>query len=405
VRSGVIISSVVLAAASGARAQPVEQAPAPEDDLGEIEAAIAADTAEPAQPTGPAPAFSFNPDISVVTDIALAWFSEESNLQGGGHDPAANGFTLQGVELAIGKAVDPYFRFDAAFAFGAEGFELEEAYATTLDLPHNLQARAGQFLTRFGRINPTHLHAWDFVDQPFMLTRIFGSEGNRAPGFELSWLAPTDWYTEVFASATRASGEGSTRSFLGETDDPIDSPLELQTTIGLRQFYELSHDLSLATGASYAGGPNPSGDRTRTHVAGIDVYLKYRPITEASYTIVALQTEWSVRRRQLGDVRITDVTGYAYLWWRFAQRWATGARYEYGSPAKDGDGMTGLDDLDPDWTSGRHRVTAALTFAPTEFSRLRLQGSVDRPGWLDDPIYAGFLNLEVTAGAHGAHKF
>jgi hypothetical protein len=341
----------------------------------------------------------------VITDIAFAWFSEPENLQGGGHDPTANGFTLQGVELAIGKSVDPYFRFDAYFVFGAEGFELEEAYATTLDLPYSLQARAGQFLTRFGRINPTHLHAWDFVDQPFMLTRVFGSEGNRAPGAELSWLVPTSWYTELVASVTRASGEGSSRSFLAESEDPIDSPLELQATLGLRQFYELSHDLSLAAGVSYAGGPNPSGEHNRSHLVGLDVYLKYRPITFGSYTVVSLQSEWAYRRRDLGDVRLADVSGYGAVYWRFAQRWAAAARYEYGSPARDGDGMTGLDDLDPDWTEGRHRISTALTFSPTEFSRLRLQGSVDRPGWLEDPIYAGFLNLEVSAGAHGAHKF
>ena len=55
--------------------------------------------------------------------------------------------------------VDPYFRFDSNLVFSQFGVEIEEAYATTLDLPANLQVRAGQFLTRFGRINATHPHA------------------------------------------------------------------------------------------------------------------------------------------------------------------------------------------------------------------------------------------------------
>ena len=66
-------------------------------------------------------------------------------------------------------------------------------YAAPL-LPHSLQARAGQFLTRFGRLNPTHPHTWDLVDQPFALGRVFGSEGNRGAGVELSWLTPLSWY-------------------------------------------------------------------------------------------------------------------------------------------------------------------------------------------------------------------
>ena len=52
----------------------------------------------------------------------------------------------------------------------------------------------------------------------------------------------------------------------------------------------------------------------------------------------------------------------------------------------------------------RQRYTASLTFWPSEFSRLRLQSSVDRPGWRD-AIWAGFLTLEVAVGAHAAHAF
>ena len=37
--------------------------------------------------------------------------------------------------------------------------ELEEAIMTTRSLPKGLQLKAGQFLTEFGRINPTHPHA------------------------------------------------------------------------------------------------------------------------------------------------------------------------------------------------------------------------------------------------------
>ncbi len=64
-----------------------------------------------------------------------------------------------------------------------------------------------------------------------------------------------------------------------------------------------------------------------------------------------------------------------------------------------------VDYLDPEWVSERHRVAANLTFWPTEFSRIRLQGSVDVPTWQDTPIWAGFLALELVTGAHGAHTF
>ena len=412
--------SLTLLVSRVALAQPAQPAPIPSpspspspsadsEDLSDIENALAEDAAaaeksRPAPPPGGlgAAVQSMNPDISFIADFAAAWFSEDENLQTGEHDPHENGFNFQQLELALGKAVDPYFRLDGNIVFHPEGVEIEELYATTLSLPYNLQARVGQFLTRFGRQNPTHPHQWDFVDQPLMLGKVFGGEGNFALGGELSYLTPLPWYVELIGSVTDARGEGTNRSFFGDAADArVDSPLDFQDTVAAKQFFELSHDWSLLWGLSWATGPNPDG---RTHLFGTDVYLKYRPITTGSYTIVALQAEAIYRRRGLADGHLDDVTGYAQLFWRFAQRWAAAARYEYGSPAENQDGVR-VDPLDPDWTRNRHRAAADLTFWPSEFSRLRAQLSVDAPRWLPDPIVAGFLALEVSIGVHGAHKF
>ena len=379
------------------------------EELAELAAATGSDSAAvkplPEAPKGGGAGQSLNPDIAVITDVVLGWFNSDSPLQAGGHDPAENGFTLQQVELAIGKAVDPYFRMDANLVFGHEGVEVEEAFATTLALPHSLQLRAGQFLTRFGRLNSTHLHAWDFVDQPFALSRVFGGEGNRGVGAEVSWLTPLSWYVELVGSASEARGEGTTRSFLDEADIDEGSPLDFEYVLAAKQFFALSDNWSLAWGLSWATGPNPSGDSTRSDILGTDVFLKYRPITYGSHTVVSLQTEALYRRRQVPDDTLQDVNGYAQLFWRFAQRWGTAARYEYGTGAYDGGGTRVPDPLDPFWTGLRQRASAAITFWPTEFSRLRLQASADFLDWQDEPNLAAFLALEFNAGAHGAHAF
>ena len=348
---------------------------------------------------------SFVPDLSFIADFALAYFSEHENLQTGGHDPVKNGFNLQQLELSIGAAVDPYFRFDANIVFGQEGVEIEEAYATTLALPEHLQLRAGQLITRFGRINTIHPHAWDFVDQPFALGRVFGGEGNRGLGTELSWLSPLPWYVELVGSVTDASGEGTARSFYGADDLGVHSPFDLQYTAGLKQFFPLGDDWSLAWGLSGASGPNPLGRDNRSEVYGTDLYLKWRPISFQSEQFVALHTEWFYRRRKVPESMLQDMTGFASVVFRFAQRWAVAGRYEYGSVALDAGFNAASDYLDPEWVADRTRGTASTTFWPTEFSRIRLQGSVDMPGWEDDPIWATFLALEVVTGAHGAHKF
>lgn len=339
-----------------------------------------------------------NPNISLIMDGAVAAFSSDQPLQSGNHDPKATGFTLQQVEMALNSNIDVYMRFDSNIVFSQFGVEIEEAYATTLSLPYDLQARAGQFLTRFGRANTMHPHSWHFVDQPFFLGKVFGGENNHGLGFEGSWLAPLPWYTEVVASATEAHGGGTARSFFGNENLGMRSPTDALGMLGLRQFYLLHRDWSLAWGLSAMSGPNASGRTNRSDVYGGDAYLKWRPLTGASFQEVTLTTEALGRRRQLPGTVLADHGGYGALTWHFAQRWGTAVRWDYGSGVLN-------DPLDPDWTGDRNKYTANLTFWPTEFSRIRLQGSMDRPSWRPEPIYAGMLTLETVIGAHGAHHF
>jgi len=383
---------------------PPASATAPEPspaDMAEIQRALGADAAAPPAPSAPAPGarpgVSFNPDLSFIADFALAAFSS-SNLQQGGHDPTENGFNLQALEFAASADVDPYFKFNTNIVFHAEGVEIEEAYATTLSLPASLQLRAGQFLTRFGRINPTHPHTWDFVDQPLVIGKMLGPDGNRGLGVELSWLSPLPWYLELTLSETMAVGNCCARSFYGDNNQGVEGPQDLETMVALKQFFPLSDDWSLAPGVSMALGPNPSSPKAESIVLGGDIYLKYRPISRESSTIVSLQVEALTRRRDGANGVLKDSGLYAQLLWRFAQRWAAAARYDFVSGTAD-------DPVDPDWTSNRDRYSADVTFFPTEFSRIRLQGSRDNPAYHSKVIYAGFLALEVAVGAHGAHAF
>ncbi|MFY0568827.1 zinc-regulated TonB-dependent outer membrane receptor [Archangium lansingense] len=401
--------------------EPAPDAGLSAEELKEIEAALGQDAAADAHDhPAPTPPASSSPsgvtlsptnidfhglNLAFILDVAAAAFTSKEPLQTGGHDPTANGFNLQQLELSINTAVDPYFRFDGNIVFSQFGVEIEEAYATTTNLPANLQLRAGQFLTRFGRINPTHPHSWEFVDQPFAIGRVFGGEGNRGLGVEASWLTPLPWYVELLGSVTDASGEATARSFLGANTSGVTSPLDFQFTGMVKQFFPLSDDLSLLWGLSAANGPNPTGYHNRTDVFGTDVYLKFRPLTGASFTQVALQAELLYRRRQVPEDVLSDLSGYAQLSWRFDQRWATAARYELGTPARDQDGAVANDPLDNEWTDNRQRISANVTFWPTEFSRLRLQGATDLAGWRDRPDYSVFLALEVVMGAHGAHAF
>lgn len=341
---------------------------------------------------------SMNPDIALILDVAGAWFSQDKTLQLGGHDPSKTGFTLQQLELAAGASVDPFFRFDANLVFSQFGVEVEEAYATTLGLPWALQLRAGQFLTRFGRQNPTHPHSWSFVDQPLVLGKMFGSEGSRGLGAEVSWLSPLPWYAELVVSATSADGECCARSFYGADDLGTDTPADLLYTAALKQFFPLGDDWSLLWGLSTQLGPNPTGRGNRSEIYGTDLYLRWRPTNDPDRTSVSLQAEALLRRRQVpGDV-LTDAGYYAQVVWQLLRQWELGARAE---------GVSGVADdyLDPGWPGFAQRYSVEAAFYPSHFSRLRAQGAVSLPPDGGDPIWAAMLSLEVLVGAHGSHTY
>lgn len=372
-------------------------------ELRALEEALAEDAAATATPTvAAAPstptANQVALDVAFILDVVGAWFSDDDPMQGGGHDPRVTGFSLQQLELSVGASVDPFFRFDANLVFGLFGVELEEAYASTLALPGNLKVRAGQFLTRFGRLNNTHPHSWNFVDQPIVNSKFLGGEGSRGLGAELSWLTPLPWYVELVGATTMADGECCARSFYGGDNLGVHTPADLLYTARVAQFFPLSDTWSLLWGISAQFGPNATGHGNRTEIYGSDLYLRYRPPSATSRMALSLQLEGMFRTRQVPDDALQDFGGRGELVWEIGPRFETGVRHELVSGVAN-------DPLDPEWTSMRHRSTAQVTFRPSHFSRLRLQGSADIPSFRDAPIYAAMLALEVLVGAHGAHAY
>jgi hypothetical protein len=359
----------------------------------------------------------------------------EGGTQLGGHDPNQNGFTVQGIEANFAGAVDPYFRGNANVVYeidsrGESFLELEEAWLETVSLPANLQVRAGQFLTDFGRINTQHPHSWTFVDSPLASGRFLGPDGLRNPGARLSWLAPLPFYSELFLAVQNSQGETAYSFRNDNKGEPMfGRPLSQDTGNSLNGLllaprYAASFDLSdtqtLLAGVSAAFGPNGSGTDTDTQIYGADLFWKWKPARHhGGFPFVSWQTEAMLRRYQAGATAagsyapgasgvylpgetLTDWGLYSQIAWGFRKDWVAALRGDYVLP---------VDKAAYEWILGddpnrlpRWRFSPNLTWYLSEFSKLRLQYNYDDRQQLGID-HSVWLQFEFSLGAHAAHKF
>lgn len=412
-----------------------------------------------------------NPDISLDGLFAAGYFSEKDHLNFGGHDPNERGFTVQNIEMSLKSIVDPYFQGEAHIIFGLSGgesfIEAEEVFLTSLALPGNLQLRSGQFFTRFGRLNAMHPHVWDFADQPIINNRLFGGDGLRQVGTQLSYLLPLPIYTELMLSIQNPHGPTAVSFFntAGEDgveenghqhgnfapsiffDDPeaseqdhtdeeeghhqdeeepegseqgttylrrpligrdVDSLADFIYMTRLQSSIDATETLTMVWGGSALFGPNAAGEDTRTTIVGTDLYVKWRPLSSVKgWPFLAWQSELMWRNYQADDFIDADgeeIPAAEIQDWGVYSQLLWGFRQRWVAGVR-GEFADG-DDATVPLQDRRYRLAANLTFYPSEFSKWRLQYNYDvSESRDDDPIHAVFLQWEFLIGAHGAHQF
>ena len=352
-----------------------------------------------------------NPALSFILDGAFGYYGVHADdfaslgLPIAGDDPSDTneGFTVQEIEVAAQAALDPYFEGAIFLTIpNLKEIEVEEGYLVTTSLPANLQIKAGTFRSQVGRNNTQHLHIQNFTRRPLMTALLFGADGLRGPGAQASLLLPLPWFATLYGEAFSIDASDETSRLETFGGGARATPRNLTTTAVLEQFWEIGEATSLFLGANFATGRvhdcmgavscDPmAAAGPRSYLYGGDLYLKWKPPNQArTYTSLQWTTEWFTRT--IADNGPTEGAGYTEAVVQFARRFFAGGRFD----------LTGL-------PSGpnvprRYGYAASLTFAPSEFSRLRLYAQ-ELTGPQAKSSTVGFLQAEYSMGAHGAHPF
>lgn len=393
----------------------------------------------------------FNPQISVILDGV--YFNDSVDGEGqellseaaginhahghGGEDEHDHGsldpgFNLRETEFVFSATIDTYFDAWVTAVMDSDGgTELEEAWFQTRSLPAGLKIKGGKFYSGIGYANEQHPHQWDFVDQNLPYMALLGAHGLNDTGVQVTWLP--DWGLYTLFGVEALQGEQEVLGAVVDDDEEreatnlgeIDDGPRLYTAF-VKISPELGYDHALQLGASYAYAsqqqevhPDPvehalDGDMG---LWGLDVVYKFDSPRSYGAGDFKLQSEYfyetkdlTIRYHETDPTRVGDAREFAedgfYVQgvYGIAPRWQFGLRYDtvgVGINEKSGDGIA-TEDMD-----ASDRWTAALTWNPTEFSRLRLQfaqADVSTEEG-DEQFNTVYFQYIMSMGSHGAHKF
>ena len=375
----------------------------------------------------PAAANAFNPAISLILSASYASLSQDPEryrfngfLTGAEIGPGVKGFSLGESELTISATVDPWFFGSLSVALEADnGASVEEAFLQTTALPAGLGLKAGRFLSSIGYLNDKHAHTWDFVDQPLVYQAFL--EGQlKQDGLQLRALLPTDQYIELggsigaagpFPSGGSNGNQPGTATVFAHTGGDVG--VSHSWRAGLSYLWAKSNDRE-------SWDLDASGNRVTQQFSGdtrmliVDGVWKWAPNGNPQRTSLTLQGEY-MHRDESGNLS-SDSTGlaltdsysarqsgwYAQAVYKFHPEWRAGLRYD----------RLNVGNVDAASNSGSlyvpayspTRYTLMLDWAPSEYSRVRLQYANDRARYgLTDNQF--IVQYQLSLGAHGAHGF
>jgi hypothetical protein len=274
------------------------------------------------------------------------------------------------------------------------------------------------------------------VDQNLAYDLVLGGSINEA-GVQLTWLPSLPFYTQLGVEALQGENERFSAPLGGEASPFFDEKAGPRLFTGwLKVSPNLGYSSALQIGASYAfsrrhqelvahehhEGAGHEGEEGHVdeafqgdgQVLGLDFVWRYDSPRQFGAGDFSLQAEYLRRVKDLslvgagdeaagGETRKATQDGfYAQAVYGLASRVTLGLRYDVA-------GMTNRIEGSEETESfgDSRRLSANLTFNPTEFSRFRLQytrGDISVGGAREkyDQVYVQF---QMSLGAHGAHKF
>lgn len=358
------------------------------------------------QSSGSSAANTFNPALGAVLGstyarVDRAWEQVPGFQNAGEIGTGGSGFRLGEAEINLKANVDSNFFGNLTVGIHEDDGEaevgVEEAWLQSTGLPAGLSMTGGRFFSAVGYLNGFHFHADDFVDRPLPYQAFLGGR-YTVDGIQARWVTPATFLFEVGAETNWGGGFPATAN---ERSSP--GAWSLFTKSG----GDVGEGHSWQAGLSHTRADAIDRDGAFTGMSDLtiaDFVWKWAPATSANARSLKVQGEF-FRRSEDGSFDGLSYKGDQSGWYlqgvyQFAPLWRVGVRHDTVD-SDNGLQFAGTDLEDPSHRPKRSSVM--LDWSPSEFSRLRMQYSLDEV--LADSDGQWYLQYIMSIGAHGAHQY
>lgn len=297
-----------------------------------------------------------NPNISLGGDFFTAVSSEDADFINDGSDYSYgnNGFHMRELELALVAPLDPFTRGKAFISITEDEIAIEEAYMELLNLPLNMNLKAGIFYAEFGPLNRYHDHALPQFDRPRALVNYFGNGGLSGTGLAANFMIPSLLFSDAssFEASVINGGNGISFDNLGKR--------RLLFVGHWKNYYDLTQSSYFEFSLNSVMGKNDIDGDHHSYLNSIGLTYKWTPIGREKYRTVDWRTEifYGVYETPTGNIESKGF--YTSFQNKLNSRLWTSLRLGYS-------------ELPYDNSQSELDITACLDFWQSEFVFFRLQ--------------------------------
>lgn len=333
-----------------------------------------------------------NPNISFGMDFFGGVSSSKATSISDPNDVnyGNNGFYLREAQLSLVAPLDPFTRGKAFISASSEGFVVDEVYLEWLNLPLNLNLKAGVFKSEFGFLNRYHDHALPQFDRPRALVNLFGLGGLGGTGMAFNFMLPS-----VIAHASSLDFSvvygSNPQSFSSEADPGF------AYTGQFLNYYDLSPGSYLEIRLSGAAGKNDLVEgEYKSYIGSAGFAYKWAPVGREKYRTLEWKTEFLYSLHQQNDGDSRSLGFYSSIQNKLSSRIWLGGRIDYS-------------ELPYDPSQNEWAYTLNFDFWQSEFVLTRFQyqysdrNMVDRTE-MPGPYPSDHSFIIQVAWAMGPHK-